>query len=138
MGDVLRHRPKVGILECKRVLGVPASCYLGTYATAVVCRMSLPSYCSATDGGLGPLLSRNLKCGAAVHPRLRFLRHPLCVQWELPGSCAESSVCTPMLVLVRLQRHYIAGDCDAFGSFVLTSDDRLVIVVSSKVTETTN
>jgi hypothetical protein len=101
------------------------------FATAVVRRTSLPSYCSATHGGFGPLLSRNLKCGAAVHPGRRFLRHTLGVQWELSELCAESSVCTPMLVLVRLQRHYVAADCDAFGSLVLTSDDRLVIVVSS-------
>lgn len=78
-------------------------------------------------GGPGPLLSLNLKCGAAVHPGRRFSRHAWGVQWELLEPRPGSSVCTPMLVLVRPQRHYIAADCDTFGSLVvLTSGDCFV------------
>lgn len=48
------------------------------------------------------------------------------------GTWPGSSVCTPMLVLVRLQRHYIA-DCDTFGSLVvLTSGDCLITAVGSQ------
>ena len=54
------------------------------------------------------------------------------------GTWPGSSVCTPMLVLVRLQRHYIA-DCDTFGSLVvLTSGDCLVTVVCSQEAVVTN
>jgi hypothetical protein len=54
------------------------------------------------------------------------------------GTWPGSSVCTPMLVLVRLQRHYIAG-CDTFGSLVvLTSGDCLVTVVCSQEAVVTN
>lgn len=52
----------------------------------VLCQTSLPNYCSATYGGLGPLLSLNLKHGAAVRPGLRFNRHAWGVQWELLGT----------------------------------------------------
>jgi hypothetical protein len=40
-----------------------------------------------------------------------------------------------MLVLVRRQRHYIAADCDALRSFVLTSGDCLVTTINSQLTE---
>jgi hypothetical protein len=121
--------------ECLASQMLLLRCLEDAHATAVVCQMSLPGYCSATHGGLGPLLSRNLKCGAAVYPGHRFGRHTLGVQWELSEPGAESSVCTPMLVLVRLQRHFIAADCGALRSFVLTSGDCLVTTIYSQLTE---
>jgi hypothetical protein len=43
-----------------------------------------------------------------------------------------------MLVLVRRQRHYIAADCDALRSFVLTSGDYLATTVCSQLSEVNN
>lgn len=62
------------------------------------------------------------------------MRRPIGTFGTWPGS----SVCTPMLVLVRLQRHYIA-DCDTPGSLVvLTSGDCLVTAVCSQETVAVN
>jgi hypothetical protein len=80
--------------ECLASQMLSLRCLGDAYATAVVCQTSLPGYCNATHGGLGPLLSRNLKCGAAVYPGRRFERHALGVQWDLsaPGPEARSAL----------------------------------------------
>jgi hypothetical protein len=87
-------------------------------------------------------MSLNLKCGAAVAPRtslqsacMACMGRPMGTFGTWPGS----TVCTPMLVLVRPQRHYIAADCDTLGSLVvLTSGDFLVAAACSREALLTN